>query len=71
MAMGRHIIIQQGPKLSKGEGSCLENIARHNEWWLYAGIYIMSFRSICSKYGFYLIMSEGIIDLHHIIVLLV
>ena len=25
----------------------------------------------CSKYGFYLIMSEGIIDLHHIIGLLV
>ena len=25
----------------------------------------------CSKYGFYLIMSEGIIDLHHMIVLLV
>ena len=26
---------------------------------------------MCSKYGFYLIMSEGIIDLHHIIGLLV
>ena len=24
--------------------------------------------SFCSKYGFYLIMSEGIIDLHHILV---
>ena len=23
--------------------------------------------SMCSKYGFYIIMSEGIIDLHHIL----
>ena len=25
--------------------------------------------NICSKYGFYIIISEGIVDLHHIIVL--
>ena len=30
-----------------------------------------NFRGYCSKYGLYLIMSEGIIDLHHIIGLLV
>ena len=31
----------------------------------------INYRPLCSKYGFYFIMSEGIIDLHHIIGLLV